>query len=476
METHLHLSRRLPFMSLPAVIVCALIVHLPNVALAEAFRILDQSAAATGQGTAFAAQADDASAVYFNPAAMTQLSGIQFTMGTLLVGGQFDFQPTSGSSVQGDLGGPVANPPPSNFFVTANLGSLGVPSLNHVTVGLGLNTPFGNLTRYPNNVPLSTVITSSAFPLLDIKPTVAIELNKFFSLGFGLDIYTFSSLFGEGQVELQQVAGADLAATGLALLGDQVELNGTDTAIGYNVSLLLTPLRNRLGQPLLNFAFIYRSHTELNLEGKFINHTQGTALGAMAELNLPQVVTVAMAVWPVRTSQREWKVELDLDYSDWTSFKNLDVTLSNGFVIPRPKDWQNSYTLMLGTEYKLFHPTLLPHWELAIRGGYVYAESPVPERTFSPDVPDANYNALSIGLGFLCKNHGLLLGFIECGNNASGKLGITGIGLDLAYQALLYQTRNIQNNVDSLGRVNGTWDTTIHVGALNLRMNFETGH
>ncbi|MEC4672863.1 MAG: outer membrane protein transport protein [Nitrospirota bacterium] len=456
--------------------VCAFLAINPSLTFAEAFRILDQSAAATGQGTAFAAQADDASAVYFNPAAMTRLSGIQFIMGTLLVGGSFEFQPTSSGTVHGDLGGPIANPPPSNMFVTANLGSLGIASLKHVTVGLGLNSPFGNLTRYPKNVPLSAVITSSASPLLDIKPTVAFELNEFISMGFGLDIYTFSGLFGEGQVELQQVAGADLAATGLVLLGDEVELNGTDTAIGYNMSLLLTPLRNPHGQPLVNFAVVYRSHTELNLEGEFINLTQGTALGARAKLNLPQVVTLGMAVWPVRTSQREWKVEVDFDYADWTSFKNLDVGLSNGLIIPKPKDWQSSYTLMLGTEYKIFQPTPLPHWEFALRGGYVFADSPVPERTFSPDVPDANYHAISIGMGLVCKDQGLFLGFIECGNSEPEKLGITGIGIDLAYQAILYQSRGIQNNVDPLGRVNGTWDTTLHVGALSLRIIFDLGH
>ena len=220
-------------------------------------------------------------------------------------------------------------------------------------------------------------------------------------------------------------------------------------------------------------ALVYRSHTALNLEGHFINHTQGTSLPAKAELNLPQVVTLGMAIWPVRTDQREWKFEIDLDYADWTSFKNLDVTLSNGFVIPKPKEWKSSYTLMLGSEYRLLQPSLLSQWEIAFRGGYVFADSPVPERTFSPDVPDADYHAFSIGLGLHCKDRGLFLGFIQCRNADSGKIGMTGIGLDLAYQAILYESRGIQNNLDP--RVNGTWDTTIHVGALSLRMIFETG-
>ena len=42
----------------------------------EAFRNLHQGTAAAGQGDAFAAQADDPSAIFYNPAGMTQLRGI----------------------------------------------------------------------------------------------------------------------------------------------------------------------------------------------------------------------------------------------------------------------------------------------------------------------------------------------------------------------------------------------------------------
>ena len=65
----------------------------------------------------------------------------------------------------------------------------------------------------------------------------------------------------------------------------------------------------------------------------------------------------------------------------------------------------------------------------------------------------------------------MFLGFIRCGNDGTSFLGTTAIGIDLAYQAILYNERSINNNDDP--RVNGIWDTTIHVGALNLRTNFE---
>src|SRR5437899_12652878 len=50
-------------------------------ALALGFRDPDQDAAATGQGEAFVAQADDAAAVYYNPAGLTQLKGTTVALG-----------------------------------------------------------------------------------------------------------------------------------------------------------------------------------------------------------------------------------------------------------------------------------------------------------------------------------------------------------------------------------------------------------
>lgn len=463
----------LQFFILQASFLLLILLGLNTSARAEAFRILDQSAAATAQGTAFAAQADEPSAVYFNPAAMTQLPGIQMTFGTLLVNGDISYTSSTGGTVEGDFGSTIANPPPSNFFVTANLGDLGFSSFKYVTLGFGVNSPFGNLTNYPTSGSLSQVLSSSASPLIDFKPTLAMELNEYLSVGVGIDIYTFLPLVGEGHVELQQTAGPEFTGILLALgsPGDRIELNGTDTSLGYNFSFLLTPFRNSQGKPLMNIAMVYRSGTELHLKGQFLNKTQGFALDATATLNLPQIVTTGIAVWPIRNAQREWKVEFDFDYVDWTSFKNLDIALSNGFPLAKPRNWKPAHLFMLGTEYKLFNPAQLPHWEVAFRTGYVYSDSPVPETTFKPDVPGSDYHAYSVGFGFLCTDRGLFLGFIRCGNDGATFLGTTAIGIDFAYQAIAYNARGINTNDDP--RVNGLWDTLIHVGALNLRTNFE---
>ncbi len=436
-----------------------------SVVRAEAFRVLTQSASAAGQAAAFAAQADDPSAIHYNPAGMTQLRGLQLSLGTLLIGGQTNFTGPTGATARGDFNGTIAYPPPTNFYVTANLKDLGVTSLGDTTVGLGVTTPFGLLTRYPNDGPFSTAVTFAALPLIDVKPTVAYKLSDQLSFGLGADIYTFSNFLGEGQLELKFNAPPG----GAIPAGTPLEVNGDDTAAGFNVSMLYTPLRNGEGKPLVNIGLLYRSQATLHLNGQFL--ANGTLVGnARSTLVLPQVFTGGIAVWPIRDREREWKLELDVDYAGWKSFRNVDVTLSSGGMLPFPQEWRNNFVVMIGTEHKWLRVERLPGWELALRAGYWRSQTPVPDRNFNPAVPDADNHTVAAGLGLLCKERGSFLGIVPCAGVGFGAMRTKGVGLDLSYQAVLYEGRTVSGNRNPT--VDGFYQTVLHVGAVNLRVNF----
>ena len=113
-------------------------------ALAQVPRIQGQGTSASGQGNAFAAQADDPSALHYNPAGMTQLHGVQIMGGGLLTGGTTSFTSTSGANATGTRDGSLAWPAPAHLYITANLGSLGAERLNGLTVGIGLTSPLGD--------------------------------------------------------------------------------------------------------------------------------------------------------------------------------------------------------------------------------------------------------------------------------------------------------------------------------------------
>ena len=437
----------------------------PTTVQAQTPRLQGQSASAAGMGNAFVAQADDPSALHYNPAGMTQLHGFQNLFGTSLIGGTTQFTSPTGVQATGDRNGSVAWPPPGHIYLVANLKDLGFSALGNLTAGVGFNNPFGSLTRYPNDGPFRTAVTFTTLPLLDIKPTLAYKLNEQLSVGLGADIYTFSGLFGEGHVEQKSVwpGGLGIPAGSLA------ELNGSDTTAGFNVSLLYTPFRNTDGKPLANIGLVYRSQATLHLTGNFL--ANGASISpASATFVLPQVFSVGMAVWPVRTREREWKLELDIDYVGWKANRNLDIHLANGAVIANPQSWQNSYTVMIGTEYRWLHVAAMPDWEVALRGGYMNQQAQIPDRTFNPGVPSANTHIPSIGIGLACHANGTFLWIVKCGELGIGSLKPKLFAIDLSYQTGIYEVRNVVGNQNPT--VNGRYDTLIHVGSLSLRFNY----
>ncbi len=443
---------------------CCLVILMDSVdASAQAIRFQPQGAAAAGQGNAFVAQADDPSAVHFNPAGLTQVKGIQSHFGTTIMGGSIKFKGPTGIDGRGDLGDSVSTPLPSHFYVSANLKALGAMNLSSLTIGIGANASFGSNTRYPMDIPFNTAITSAALPLLAIKPTIAYKINDDLSVGISADIYTFASFLGEGHGEQKQVSAGTLGIPA----GASVELNGTGTGAGVTASLLYFPMRNRAGKPIMSIGAVYRSQAVVPLNGALLVNGAKIADGS-ADLVLPQIFTGAVAIWPVRTSEREWKVELDVEYVGWSLHRNLDVRLAGGATIPQPREWKNVPVIALGTEYKWFNPPWLPHWEVAVRSGYTYTEDPVPDRTFNPGTISLPAHTLSLGVGFLCKGTGRFLGLIPCSGQSA--LWPKGIGLDLAYQEWFYESRTVTGNLNPT--VDGTYHAFVHLGTFSLRYLF----
>jgi long-chain fatty acid transport protein len=433
--------------------------------LAQVPRIQGQGTAASGMGNAFSAQADDPSALHYNPAGMTQLRGVEFMTGALLSGGTTTFTSPTGVTATGDRDGSLAWPPPTHLYLTANLKDLGIRAFGDLTAGIGMTVPFGSVTRWPNDGPFRTATTFNTLPLLDIKPTVAYRLTNDVSIGLGADIYTFSGLFGEGHVERKSVwpGGGGIPA------GAQVELFGADTAAGLNASLLYTALRNPDGKPLANIGIVYRSQATLHLNGAVLANGAKVS-DATATFVLPQVFTGAIAIWPVRNHEREWKLEVDVDYVGWKSVRNLDVHLANGGTIPQPLNWRSTYAVMLGTEHRWLAMESLPSWEVALRAGYTTQPTQMPDFGFDPGVPSADVHIVGTGLGLVCKEQGKFLGLFTCGEVGVGVLKPKLIGLDLSYQAALYEDRTVVGNRNPT--VNGTYKSVLHTGGISIRVAF----
>lgn len=436
----------------------------PPHALAEGLRNPYQDAAAIGQGNAFAAQADNASAIFYNPAGMTQLHGMHIDVGVQLMSINTTHTSPSGVSTP-DNNPAIGLPPPGQIFLTANLKDLGVSALGDVSVGLGVLNLYGFAAKYPLNGPFATAITFGQLPLIALKPTVAYKVTKSLSIGLGADILTFSGLLGEGQAErrFQAAPGSGFSS------GTELELNGSGTTAGLNVSFLYTPWRNEEDKPRLSIAGIWRSQAVLPLNGDLLANGLRVA-GTSTSLRLPEVWTGGIAYWPIRNQDREWKVEVDVDYVRWHVIRDTPVLLSNGGSVPNPQRWQDAITVNVGTEYKWLELTDHRSWDVALRTGYSRSHHAVKDLSFDPAFAESDIHVASIGMGFVCHSKGKLLGLIPCSDDTTRWLSKASIGLDIYYQAVVFDPRTVIGNLNPT--VDGTYETTVHNGGATFRLGF----
>ncbi len=439
----------------------------PNTVWADGFRNPFQSASATAQGAAFIAQADDPSAIHYNPAGITQLLGVQHAFGVGLVSPDTKFTNANGKTIHNDVsGGTVGLPPPGHFFLTGNFQNSDIEILRRVSIGLGVISLFGFANRYPSDSSLAPVITKAQLPVLDIKPTIAFKAHDMLSLGFGVDIFTFASFIGEGHAERQFIGLGNIPGTAP---GDKLEVNGKGTTAGINASLLLTPLLNEEGKPLLNLGFVWRSQAVLPLEGELLANGKRVA-DSESSIKFPEIYEWGLAAWPIRDGRHEWKIEVDVHLVRWQTIRNFDIIFSNGGSIPQPQRWDNVVSVFVGTEFNWLDVPDFPDWELATRLGYIRSPTPIPDENFDPAVPDSDNHTFSVGFGFACQGRAKLFGLIPCQGEDGGWMAKKSMAIDLAYQYVRWDTRKVSGN--PVPPINGTYKTRTHAGVVTLQVNF----
>src|SRR5258708_32232773 len=101
--------------------------------LADGFRLPDQDAFATARGEAFAATADNASAIYYNPAGISQLKGGNFRGGIYGIYLPVTYKSPSGRSFDNE----------KDLQAVPQLFLTYTPNETRLSYGLGIYAPFG---------------------------------------------------------------------------------------------------------------------------------------------------------------------------------------------------------------------------------------------------------------------------------------------------------------------------------------------
>ena len=381
---------------------------------AGGFMVPHQTARGLGLASAVTAGIDDPSAVYYNPAALSEVSG-----NNLLVSGSYI---NVVSSLEN--GGRTAVNKHDDNFLASLFANYHIPGTDF-TIGMGTYTPFGLATTYEQ--PFARFAAQrTELKTIFVTPAISWHPSKYFSVGAGFSFVHASGLFSRAVCFAPPgVPDPITRATGCTVPGGLLEgrlrLTDTANAFTYNVGLLAKPTDN------VKVGFSYRARTDLifnDADVKFrgVGFAANRSIKASVRpIPLPPVIDVGV-FWQINQSGG---AEFVYEHARWSEFKRFaavfpPTTVFLGTPIPGfnlPEKWKDTGTLRLGSYY-----SLNKNWE--IRGGLTLGESPIPNRTLNPAIPGADQLSLNGGLGY--------------------KWGA--LSVDLGYAAVFYKTRRITNN------------------------------
>src|SRR5690348_16405764 len=158
---------------------------LPGLASAANFQLTEMSVTSLGRAhSGGAAEAEDASSIWYNPAGLSNLSGSEILGGYSLIRFGAEFTKTSatdalGNNLTGGNGGSVGKLGGPFFLYYSR------PLSDKLTFGFGLNTPFGLATHYDENSIFRYQAIYSGVAVVNWNPTLAWKVADNFSLGFG---------------------------------------------------------------------------------------------------------------------------------------------------------------------------------------------------------------------------------------------------------------------------------------------------
>jgi long-chain fatty acid transport protein len=399
--------------------------------LGAGFDLPDQDAFVIGRGMAFVATADNPSAIYFNPAGLTQLQGNNLRLGVYAI--DLEAQYTSPTGHTADNQDRLHAIPQFYYAYT--------PESMPLSFGLGVFAPFGLSQKWPQNTGFRTVGTEGCLNYYTINPVVALKVAPTVSLAAGLTA-------NYANLDLQQ---------GLFWPNqpyDNFEFEGSGWAVGYNLGVLWQPIEQ------LSFGATFRSATTLGLQGHtaFYNTTAfPPGIGAVPAFPEQRVDAQTTDPIPLKTivgvSYRptpKWNLEFDADYTDWRAQDTMTIHQAAGVPplpqnIPVPLHWESSW-------YYEFGATRYFENGLHLSAGYIFNQNSVPDAHYNPLVTDLDRHFFSVGAGYRGKQ----------------------FDVDVAYQFGYGPTRTVRGSaVSAAGQsADGDYDFMSHAIAVSVGYRF----
>lgn len=414
---------------------------------ASGFQLIEQNASGIGNAYAgSAAIADNASTIFYNPAGMARLSGVNVSGGLTLVKPSFRFSDDGstgpggrslGNNTGGDAGGIAPLP---NAYASWQVDP-------NWYVGLGIGAPFGLKTSYDKDWMGRYHSTEFGIRTVNINPSVAYRVNDSLSLGAGLNWQYLDADYqrkvpAAGLIE-QLPGGMTNPMAGVVAnspdLEGRVKLKGNTW--GWNLGMLyqMTP-DTRLGLSYRS-AMRFKATGTTTLSNLPLGQASRSA-DASTTVTLPDTAILSFA----HDLTRQWQILADISWTGWSSIPSLDIDSGALGTDSLKLDFRDTWRVALGANYRHNQKWLF-------KGGVAYDQTPVPNAALRPtSLPDSDRIWLSLGVQY-----------------ALGEQST----LDVGYAHIVMRKPHINNSSDARkGTVTGKYAAAIDMIGVQLSHRF----
>jgi len=353
----------------------------------------DPGIKAMGMAGAFIAQASDPSAIYYNPGGLALMKKGKLTAG----GGTVYHNESQYQGLPPGIGqGTTGN---QDKFYSWPLHAYAVKPLGKtLKVGLGVNSPFAFKNRWANahdDFPGRFISTASELQTYDSSVTLAWQATK--TLGLGASV-----VYRTSKLSQTRNLSAFNSATGLpadiASINMDTDYNG---GVGWQLGLLQQVNKQ------FSWGLVYRSAINIQQTGagRLTQISTGDAqvdalnratvpydrdLPISAVMDYPATAGLGFAYWP----SDKTVFEGDVNWTGWSHFKGLGISfpLNPQYSQTLQGPWKDALAFRFGVRFTVAKGT-------QIRLGAAYEESPQPDASLGPFLPDSQRRILSAGIG-----------------------------------------------------------------------------
>jgi long-chain fatty acid transport protein len=388
------------------------------------FAVMYQGTGPMGQGNAFVAQADDPSALFFNPAGISQLKGSQAYLGSTIMAPRLKY---NGPGDQDEKTVSKIFAPPQ-VYVTQQISP-------QIYIGFGIFSPFGLGSYWDADWEGRYLATSSSLETVNLNPNMVYKKgNLAVSVGF-------NAL--RADLELKKKLPLSPFPDGESKL--------TDDTWGYGYNLGLLYQVNDSWQ----LGLSYRSKIKLSFDDgdadfdvsaplkSAFPDTEGTG-----DLDLPPSLTAGISFKP----DNKWALEFDVSWIGWSTYDEIKIKFKdpvNGqYSSVQPKKWEDVFSYRFGVRYRMSD-------RYTFRAGYIFDKAPVPDSTLDPVLPDGDRHAYTAGLDWKLWDKTVL-----------------GVAYSFVYGKERHKDNEIMPYLPEHLRANGYYRQRIHALALSFYHKF----